>query len=111
MSQIRTILQMSKMWMQGTIDLANIVISLKILPEGIEVDFNQLQKLIVKALPAKAKIFSDFQTEPIAYGLNALIAHIQIPEDETGILDKTEQSIEQIPGVSRIQTLMVRRTR
>lgn len=91
--------------------MANIVISFKILPEGIEVDFNQLQKQIEKALPAEAKIYADFQTEPIAFGLNALIAHIQIPEDETGILDKTEQSIEKVPGVSRIQTLMVRRTR
>ena len=91
--------------------MANIVISYKIFPTGIEVDFNQLQKRIEKILPSPAKVYANYQTEPIAFGLNALIAHIQIPEDETGILDKVEQSIEKIPTVSQIQTLVVRRTR
>lgn len=91
--------------------MANVVISYKILPTGIEVDFDELQKQIERALPPKAKIYANYQTEPIAFGLNALIAYIQIPEDETGILEEMEQNIEKIPTVSRIQTLMVRRTR
>ncbi len=91
--------------------MANVVISYKILPTGIEVDFDELQKQIECALPPKAKIYANYQTEPIAFGLNALIAYIQIPEDETGILEEMEQNIEKIPTVSRIQTLMVRRTR
>ncbi|MCW3979915.1 MAG: elongation factor 1-beta [Candidatus Bathyarchaeota archaeon] len=91
--------------------MANIVVSFRIMPEGIDVDFEQLKKQIEKALPPKAAIYTDFQAEPIAFGLNALIAHIQFPEDETGILDEAEQRIAKVPGVSRIQTLMVRRTR
>lgn len=91
--------------------MANVVISYKILPTGIEVDFDELKKQIERALPPKAKIYANYQTEPIAFGLNALIAYIQIPEDETGILEEMEQNIEKIPTVSRIQTLMVRRTR
>jgi len=91
--------------------MANVVVSLKIFPIGIEVNFDELQKQVEEALPPKAKIYANFQTEPIAFGLNVLIAHIQIPEDETGILDGVEQNIEDIPEVSRIQTLMVRRTR
>lgn len=91
--------------------MANVILSLKIFPIGIEVNFDKLQKQVEKVLPSKAKIYANFQTEPIAFGLNVLIAHIQIPEDETGILDGVEQNIENIPEVSRIQTLMVRRTR
>ncbi len=91
--------------------MANIVVSYKIFPTGIEVDFEELQKQIEKVLPQQAKVYADFQSEPIAFGLNALIAHIQIPEDETGILDKMEQRIGKISTVSQIQTLMVRRTR
>jgi len=91
--------------------MANVVVSLKIFPIGVEVNFDELQKQVEEALPPKAKIYANFQTEPIAFGLNVLIAHIQIPEDETGILDGVEQNIEDIPEVSRIQTLMVRRTR
>ncbi len=91
--------------------MANIVISYKIFPTGIEVDFDDLQKQIEKVLPSQAKIYANYQTEPIAFGLNALIAHIQISEDETGILDEVERNIEKIPMVSQIQTLMVRRIR
>ncbi len=102
---------MSKMWFCGALKMGSVVISYKILPANIEVDFGKLQEQIEKALPAKAKICADYQTEPIAFGLNALIAHIQIPEDKSGILDEMEQRIENIPAVNRIQTLMVRRTR
>ena len=91
--------------------MANVVISYKIFPTGIEVNFKDLQKEIENALPQKAKIYAEYKTEPIAFGLNALIAHIQVPEEATGILDKMEQNIEKIPTVSQIQTLMVRRTR
>ena len=93
------------------LEMANIVISYKIFPTGIEVDFEELQKQIEKVLPSQAKIYADYQKEPVAFGLNALIAHIRIPEDESGILDKVEQNIEKIPTVSQIQTLIVRRTR
>ncbi|MCW3985936.1 MAG: elongation factor 1-beta [Candidatus Bathyarchaeota archaeon] len=102
---------MPKMRIYGAIKMANVVISYKIFPTGIEVDFNKLQKQIEKALPPQAKIYADYQTEPVAFGLNALIAYIRIPEDETGILDEVEKNIEKIPTVSQIQTLMVRRTR
>lgn len=111
MPPIRPALQMPKMWIHGAINMANIVISYKIFPTGIEVDFNELQKQIEKALPPQAKIYANYQTEPVAFGLNALIAHIQISEDSTGILDKVEQNLEKISTVSQIQTLMVRRTR
>jgi translation elongation factor aEF-1 beta len=99
------------MWFHGALIMANIVISYKIFPTGIEVDFDQLQSRIEKALPDQAKIYAEYQVEPIAFGLNALIAHIRIPEDDTGILDEVEKRIEEIPTVSQIQTLMVRRTR
>ncbi len=102
---------MPKMRIHGALNVANIVISYKIFPTGIEVNFADLQKRIEKALPTKAKVYADYQTEPIAFGLNALIVHIQIPEDETGVLEEVEKCLEEIPTVSQIQTLMVRRTR
>jgi len=91
--------------------MANIVITFKIFPTGTEVNFEDLHKQIEKNLPPQAKIYANCQTEPIAFGLNALITHIQIPEEQTGILEKVEKTIANIPTVSQIQTLMVRRTR
>ena len=102
---------MSEMWIHGAVEMTSIVISYKILPTGTEVDFKELQEQVEKALPLRAKIYANCQTEPIAFGLNALIVHIQIPEEETGILDEVERNLEKIPTVSQIQTLMVRRAR
>lgn len=102
---------MSQVRICGALTMASVVVSYKIFPTGIEVDFAELQRQIEKALPPQAKICGPYQTEPIAFGLNALIAHIQVPEDETGLLDKMEAGIEKIPTVSQLKTLMVRRTR
>ena len=91
--------------------MASVIISYKILPTSLEVDFNKLQKQIESILPSNAKVYADYQTEPIAFGLNALIAHIQIPEEQTGVLSQLEENLESLPEISRIQTLMVRRAR
>jgi elongation factor 1-beta len=68
-----------------------------------------LKKNIEKTLPKSTSIYG-YQTEPVAFGLNALIAHIIIPENESGLLDKVEGELGRIPEVSQIQTIMVRRT-
>ena len=102
---------MPKMWFQGALEIANVVVSFKVFPTGIDVDLNELENQIEKTLPQKAEIYARCQTEPIAFGLNALLVHIKVPEDESGILANTEQNIVKIPTVSRIQTVMVRRTR
>jgi elongation factor 1-beta len=99
------------MWFQGALGIANVVVSFKVFPTGIDVDLNELGTQIETALPQKAKIYARCQTEPIAFGLNALLVHIKFPEGESGILENTEQNITQIPTVSRIQTVMVQRTR
>lgn len=89
--------------------MGRIVISFKIFPRGLEVDLEELKKTIEKTLPKSTSIYG-YQTEPIAFGLNALIAHIIIPEDESGLLDKVEEELSGIPEVSQIETVMVRRT-
>jgi elongation factor 1-beta len=89
--------------------MGRIVISFKIFPTGVEVDLDKLKQKIEKILPKSTSIYG-YQTEPVAFGLNALIAHIIIPEDETGLLDKVEEELNKVPDVSQIQTIMVRRT-
>jgi len=89
--------------------MGRIVISFKIFPKGLEVDLEKLKKTIEETLPKSTSIYG-YQSEPVAFGLNALIAHIIIPEDESGLLDKVEEQLGRIPEVSQIQTIMVRRT-
>jgi len=88
--------------------LANIVISFKIFPSDATVDLNLLKEKIKKELPKFASV-RGFAEEPIAFGLSALIAHIVLPEDRSGVLDEVENYLLKIKEVSQIETIMVHR--
>ncbi|MBS7620758.1 elongation factor 1-beta [Candidatus Bathyarchaeota archaeon] len=88
--------------------MGSVVISYKIFPIDITVNFEDLKKKIEASLPEFATIFG-YGEEPIAFGLNALICAIKIPEDKTGVLEELERRFEQISEISQVQTIMVRR--
>lgn len=88
--------------------MANVLVSMKIFPTDITVNLNQLKQQIEKSLPKDSSV-RKFAEEPIAFGLNALIAHILIPEDKSGELEKIENTIRKIEGVSNIETFMMQR--
>jgi len=97
-----------KGWMESEITLAKVLVSLKIFPEDIAIDLDQLKQKIEKIIPQDSKVLR-FNEEPIAFGLKALIAHILIPEERQEELEKIENSIRQIQGVSNIETFMMQR--
>ena len=81
---------------------------MKIFPTGTDVDLNQLKQKIEKTMPPDSSVYK-FAEEPVAFGLNALIAHILLPEDKSGGLDEIENNIPKVEGVSQIQMIAVRR--
>ncbi|MBS7606718.1 MAG: elongation factor 1-beta [Candidatus Bathyarchaeia archaeon] len=89
--------------------MARVVVSLKIFPADINVNLDALKEKIKSSLPSYASVYK-FEEEPIAFGLVALIAHIVLPENQSGGLDEIERSIQSVGDVSDIQTIMVRRT-
>ena len=91
------------------VKVGSVIVSYKIFPTDITVDFTDLKKKIEESLPTFASIYG-YGEEPIAYGLKALIAHIKLPEDRTGVLEELERKLEGISEISQIQTVMVRRT-
>lgn len=88
--------------------MSNMLVSMKIFPNDITVDLSQLRQEIEKSLPKDSSV-RKFAEEPIAFGLNALIAHIVIPEDKQDSLEKIENIIKQINGVSNVETFMMQR--
>jgi len=88
--------------------MAKVIVSMKIFPTGTDIDLDQLKQNIEKSLPGDSSIYK-FAEEPVAFGLNALIAHIMLPEEKSGSLDEVENLIQRIDGVSQIQMVMVRR--
>lgn len=112
MPKIWQAISMPKVWVYRTIKeenrLGKVIVSLKIYPSDAAVELNRLKEKIEKGLPDYASIYN-FAEEPIAYGLNALIAHITIPEEKPGGLDEVEKCLQKIDEISQIQAIMVRR--
>lgn len=88
--------------------MGSVIIAYKIFPTDINIDFENLQKEIEKALPEFASVYG-YGEEPIAYGLKALLVQIKFPEDKTGVLEEFEKKLEGISDISQVQTIDVRR--
>ncbi len=94
--------------MEGERLMGSVVVTYKIFPTDVTLSFDDLKKKIEASLPEFATIYG-YGEEPVAFGLNALLCAIKIPEDKTGVLEELEKRLEQISEISQIQTLMVRR--
>ena len=88
--------------------MAQVIITFKIYPQDI-MNLNELKAKIKKKLPKYASIYRTSE-EPVAFGLNALIAHILMPEKQEGALEELEQTLLKLPEISQVETVMVRRT-
>ncbi len=88
--------------------MGSVVVTYKIFPTDIEVNFDDLKKKIEERLPKSAEVYG-YGEEPGAYGLKVLLAQFKFPEDQTGVLEEFEKQLESISEVSQLQTVMVRR--
>jgi len=89
--------------------MGSVIITFKIFPTDVVVNFDDLKKKIEKCLPEFSSA-EGYGEEPIAFGLKAFLVQVKFPEDKTGVLEEFENELGKIEGVSQIQTLMVRRT-
>jgi elongation factor 1-beta len=85
----------------------NVVVQMKVLPEGIEVDLGKLQEKIKAALPENADMYK-VKEEPIAFGLKCLKVTVLIPDAEGGT-EPVEQAILAIEDVQRVEVELVSR--
>jgi translation elongation factor aEF-1 beta len=89
--------------------LGTVIVTYKVFPEDIVQNFDSLKKKIEEKLPKDSSV-SGYGEEPIAFGLVALLVQVRFPEDKTGLVDEFETEMGKIPGVSQVQTMMVRRS-
>ena len=92
----------------SAVRLANVRVTLKIFPESIDSDRNKLRQQITDACKPPWRVIR-IDEIPIAYGFNALRAHIDIPEDSPGGTEDLEQVIQKLPGVSQVEVELVQR--
>ena len=88
--------------------MAKVMVSLKIFPSDIIADMNGLKETITKSLEGKATIYK-FDEEPVAFGLVALVAHILVPEEASGVMDEVERRLKSINEISEVEVLVSRR--
>lgn len=89
--------------------MANVVVTLRIMPQNSEIDLNELEsqakKKIVEFCSSK-----EFKTniEPIAFGLKALNI-LFVMDESIGSTEALEQRISQLIGVESVEVTDVRR--
>ena len=88
--------------------MSRVMVSLKIFPSDIVADMNGLREQVAKSLEGKATIYK-FDEEPVAFGLVALVAHILMPEEASGVMDEVERRLKSIHGISQVEVLDSRR--
>lgn len=88
--------------------MAKLAVIVKILPKDISVDLEELVNKIREKLPRKYEL-KDYRKEPIAFGLQALLVSIVMPENIEGGTEELEKIMSSIPGVGEVTVEYVSR--
>jgi len=87
--------------------MARVVMTIRVMPDGVEIDLDDLLKQIKKAIPQGTDIGA-VEIQPVAFGLKALRMNLAREESKGGT-DDIEQAISAIEGVSQIEVERVSR--
>jgi len=88
--------------------MTDVLVVLKVFPEGDDINLDNLADNISKKLPEGYKLVRK-DTEPIAYGLKALVLYIQMPEQTEGGTDTLENLASEVEGVSHAEVVGITR--
>ncbi|MHA1934260.1 MAG: elongation factor 1-beta [Candidatus Thorarchaeota archaeon] len=87
--------------------MARVVITLKIMPEDVDVDFDDLLSRIKGAIPDGTDVRAN-EVVPVAFGLKAL--RMNVARDESmGGTDDIEAAIGELEGVAQVEVELVSR--
>lgn len=87
----------------------NMVATLRILPESVETNLDDLEKAVRKLVPSHMELYQS-EREPIAFGLEALRIMVLTTDDDKGDTTPLEESIRALDAVSEVEVVDVRRT-
>ncbi len=88
--------------------MARVLVVMKVMPEDIDIDLEELKEKIRSKLPQGYEI-ARHDIEPIAFGLKALRLYIIMPEETEGGTDPLEKIVNSVEGVSQAEVEIVHR--
>ena len=88
--------------------MARVLVVMRILPEDVNIDLEELKERIRNSLPEGYEI-ARHDIEPIAFGLKALRLYIIMPEQTEGGTEPLERLVNGVEGVSQAEVEMVHR--
>ena len=92
----------------GDDTMATVVITLKIMPTGVDVNLDELKgKATLEIKQLGGEVGKD-EIQPVAFGLNALIL-IFLMDESIGSTEDLENNISALDGVNSVQVTDVRR--
>jgi len=88
--------------------MAYVIVNLKITPESVEADLNQIKGEAIKKIEAFGGHVNKTEEVPIAFGLKSLNIAFGMPE-EKGATDPLEEDLQTIEHVQNVQVTSVSR--
>ncbi len=88
--------------------MAQIIITLKIMPESPDIDLKKIEKQATKKIAKFGGEVGKVEIEPVAFGLKALKLYF-VMDEAKGTTDPLEKDIETIKGVNSVEVTDVRR--
>ena len=87
--------------------MARVVMTMKIMPDGIEIDLDDLLEQIKSVIPEGTDVGA-VETQPIAFGLKAIRMNL-VRDESLGGTDDIEEAISAVEGVAQVEVEMVSR--
>ena len=87
--------------------MARVVMTMKIMPDGVEIDLDNLLEQIKSVVPEGTDIGA-VETQPIAFGLKAIRMNL-VRDESLGGTDDIEAAISAVEGVAQVEVEMVSR--
>ena len=88
--------------------MADVLITLKIMPHDLDVNLEDLAIKIIKKIESYGGKIKGKEFQPVAFGLKAVIIKFYIDEAK-GWADENEEELKNINGVSSVSVEEVRR--
>ena len=82
-------------------------VKIKIMPDSPEADLQEIEHKVKSIVEAEGGRNNEYSIEPIAFGLKAVIAFFQWPEDKH--LEKIEEEINALDRVQSVQVIDIRK--